>query len=101
MFLVELFGVRIGMDSGIPERSQHAHAGAVVPDGGRDFAARPGDAAKLGERLAGIGDEVEHEQGEGGIEAGIRETQLLRIAHLKAGASGEAIPAGGVSDVLL
>ena len=59
------------------------------------------DEAKLQQRLRRIGNEIEHKQREGGIEARIREIQLLRVANLEAGSIGERIPASGVSDIFL
>jgi hypothetical protein len=64
----------------------HAHAGhtaEMVPYGCRDHAARPNDAAHLGDCLAGFGDEVEHEQRHGAVERAALEGQGagIRLLH--------------------
>jgi hypothetical protein len=56
-------------------------------------------STKFQQGLLRIGNEIEHKQREGGIKTRISETQLLRIAHLKARAIGEASPASSVNDV--
>jgi hypothetical protein len=63
--------------------SQHPHARTVIPNGGREFAARLGYATKLHQRLFRIGNEIEYQERDGGIKTRIGETQLLRIAYLK------------------
>jgi hypothetical protein len=47
----------------------------MIPHGRRDHAARPHDAAHLGDCLAGLGHEVEHEKRQGAVEPAVLEGQ--------------------------
>jgi hypothetical protein len=59
--LVERRVIRVQLDRDVPELAHQAHALGVVPDVGRDDAARVGCAHELGERRVDIGHEVQHE----------------------------------------
>jgi hypothetical protein len=47
VLFVKPFGSRIYANSGIPERSEHPHASAVIPNGGGDTSARSGNPTHL------------------------------------------------------
>ena len=98
-----VFRVSAGIegDGGIPEEAEHAHLAAIVPDGGSDGAAGLGDADELAESSGGVGDEVEDEEGEAGVEGRRSEAKLLGVAGFEVDAARVGRAAGGEGDVFL
>ena len=85
---------RVELARGLPEDTERALVAGVIPDAGRDDAARPGDARHLGQPGDRIGHEMDDELGERRVERRVRERQLLggRPADVDA---GMARPGGG------
>ena len=73
------FVLRAGIERvrGVPERAERPTTSRVVPDASRDDATRPRDAPHLAEAGERIGHEVDHQLGEGSIESGVIERQVL------------------------
>jgi hypothetical protein len=100
-FLVEPIGFRVYSHCSVPERSQHLHPVAIVPNTRRDSATWLGYATKLQQRSLLIWNEIEDQQRENGFKTGIGKMQSPRIAHLKVDSIGKEIPTHRGSDVFL
>lgn len=66
-----------GGRGGLPEGAQQTHALFGVPDAGGHHTSGAVDPGEFCSRGVGIGDEVQHQLAEGGVEAGVLEGQLF------------------------